>query len=65
MAKKNLGLSKEGPKFFLVNQLVAFASESRKRCAIAVAPFGYDLENFKIWLKIALHSRIVFLGVIQ
>ena len=42
---------------FLVNKFVLFRSETRKDRAIAVAPLGYDLENFKIWLKIVFHSR--------
>ena len=61
MAKKNLGLSKE-PQILLVYKFVLFCSESRKNCAITVAPLGYDLENFKFWLKIVVHNRNLLRG---
>ena len=59
IARKNLGLFRE-PQILLVYKFVLFRSETRKDRAIAVAPFGYDLENLKIWLKIIFHCRIVF-----
>ena len=34
---------------FLVNKFVVFCSEARKSDAIAIASFGYDVENLKFW----------------
>ena len=54
--------SEEPP--FLVNKFVVFCAEARQSDAIAIASFGYDVENLKFWFLIVLHSRN-FLEVIQ
>ena len=45
--------SPKAPQFLLVNQVIAFASETRKDCAVAVAALGYNFENFNLRSRIA------------
>ena len=41
----------------LIYELVVLGAESRKTDTLAVAPFGYDIENIKFWFLIIFHNR--------